>query len=257
MMFRKKMDLNCDMGESFGNYKMGNDEEIMRYISSANVACGFHAGDPMVMAHTVKLAKENGVAIGAHPGFPDLMGFGRRKMEIAPEEARNYIIYQIGALKAFVEREGMELQHVWLHGALSSVAAKNEAIARAIIEAIKETHPELIFVHRPGLATYEIAKLLGMKVAISVGVDIEYGPDGMAVLQRKKRHTDPKEAAKKAIRIAKEGKMTATTGEDIEMKAHTILVHGDTPNAVEILKEIREEFEKENIVVSPLREILE
>lgn len=256
-MSRKKMDLNCDMGESFGNYKVGNDEEIMRYISSANVACGFHAGDPMVMAHTVKLAKENGVAIGAHPGFPDLMGFGRRKMDIAPEEAKNYIIYQIGALKAFVEIERLELQHVWLHGALSSVAAKNEPIARAIIEGLKKINPELIFVHRPGLVSYEIAKALGMKVAISVGVDIEYGPDGVAVLQRKKGPTDPKEAAKKAVRIAKEGKMTVTTGDDIEMKAHTILVHGDTPNAVEILKEIRKEFEKENIVISPLREILE
>jgi UPF0271 protein len=151
----------------------------------------------------------------------------------------------------------MKLQHVWLHGALSSVAAKNEAIAQAIIEAIKESQPELIFVHRPGLASYEIAKALGMKVAISVGVDIEYGPDGMAVVQRKKRYTDPKKAAKKAIRIAKEGKMTTTTGQDIEMRAHTILVHGDTPNAGEILREIRKEFEKEDIVVASLREILE
>lgn len=256
-MNRKKMDINCDMGESFANYRMGNDEEIMQYISSANVACGFHAGDPMVMADTVKLAKENGVAIGAHPGFPDLMGFGRRKMEITPEEARNYIIYQIGALKAFVERDRMKLQHVWLHGALSSFAAKNEAIARAVIEAIKEDYPELIFVHRPGLATYEIAKASGMKVAISVGVDIEYNLDGTAVVHRKKGYTDPKAAAKKAVRIAKEGRMTTATGEDVEMKAHTILVHGDTPNVVDILKEIRNQFEKENIVVSPLKEILE
>jgi len=196
------------------------------------------------------------VAIGAHPGFPDLMGFGRRKMDIAPEEAKNYIIYQIGALKAFVEIDGLKLQHIWLHGALSSVAAKNEPIARAIIEGIKSINPELIFVHRPGLASFEIAKALGMKVAISVGVDIEYNPDGTAVVQRKKGRTDPKEAAKKAVKIAKEGKITVTTGEEIEMKAHTILVHGDTPNAIEILKEIREEFEKENIVVSSLREIL-
>jgi UPF0271 protein len=128
-------------------YKIGKDEEIMRY-QFLNVACGFHAGDPMVMAHTVKLAKENGVAIGAHPGFPDLMGFGRRKMDIAPEEAKNYIIYQIGALKAFVDSEGLELQHVWLHGALSSLAAKNEPIARAPIEGIRRINPELIFVHR-------------------------------------------------------------------------------------------------------------
>lgn len=255
-MSRKKMDLNCDMGESFGNYKMGNDEEIMRYISSANVACGFHAGDPIVMAHTVKLAKENGVAVGAHPGFPDLMGFGRRKMDITPEEAKNYIIYQIGALKTFVEIEGLELQHVWLHGALSSVAAKNEPIAKAIIEGIKNISPELIFVHRPGLASFEIAKVLGLKVAVSVGVDIEYNRDGTAVLEREKRPMDPEKAARKAVRIAKEGKITVATGEDIEMKAHTILVHGDTPNAIEIVQAIREAFEQENILVASLREVL-
>lgn len=256
MVTVRKIDINCDLGESFGNYKMGKDEEIMRYISSANIACGFHAGDPMVMAHTVKLAKDNGVAIGAHPGFPDLMGFGRRKMDIAPEEAKNYMIYQIGALNAFVGIEGLELQHVWLHGALSSAAAKNEPLARAMIEAIKKINPELIFVHRPGLASFEIAKALGMKVAVSVGVDIEYNRDGTAVIQRQKKPSDPKEAAKKAVRIAKEGKIRVATGEEIDMRAHTILVHGDTPNAIEILKEIREAFEKENITVTSLRAIL-
>ncbi len=252
----RKIDINCDLGESFGNYKIGKDEEIMRYVSSANIACGFHAGDPMVMAHTVKLAKENGVAIGAHPGFPDLMGFGRRKMDIAPEEAKNYLIYQLGALNAFVEFEGLKLQHVWLHGALSSVAAKKEPLARAMIEAIKMVNPELIFVHRPGLASFEIARALGMKVAVSVGVDIEYNRDGTAVIQREKKPADPKEAAKRAVRIANEGKITVATGEVIDMKAHTILVHGDTPNAVEILKEIREAFEKESILVRSLREVL-
>lgn len=256
-MSKKKIDLNCDMGESFGNYKMGNDEEIMKYISSANIACGFHAGDPMVLANTVRLAKDNAVAIGAHPGYPDLLGFGRRKMDITPDEAKNYIIYQIGALKTFVECEGLKLQHVWLHGALSLVAAKDELIARAIIEGIKKVDPELIFVHRPGLKSYEIAKELRMKVAISIGVDTEYGPDGMAVMQRKKKHTDPTEAAKKAVKIAKEGKVTATTGEDIDMKAHTILVHGDTPNAVEVLKAIRSEFKKEDIEIASLRKVLE
>ena len=256
MVIARKIDINCDLGESFGNYKMGNDEEIMRYISSANIACGFHAGDPMVMAHTVRLAKANGVAIGAHPGFPDLMGFGRRKMDIAPEEAKTYIIYQLGALNAFVEMEDLVLQHVWLHGALSSVAAKNEPAAKAIIEGINEIDPGLIFVHRPGLASFEIAKALGMKVAVSVGVDIEYNRDGTAVIQREKKPADPKEAAKKAVRIAKEGKITVVTGEEIDMKAHTILVHGDTPNVLEILKEIREAFEKENITVTSLRGIL-
>lgn len=256
-MAKKMIDLNSDVGESFGNYKVGNDEEIMKYISSANVACGFHAGDPMVMANTVTLARDYGVAIGAHPGYPDLMGFGRRKMDVTPEEIKNYIIYQIGALKTFVECEGLRLQHVWLHGALQLVAGKDESIARAIVEGIKKVDRELILGSRPGLVSYKIAKEFGLKVAIAVGVDTEYGPDGMPVLQRKKKHTDPKEAAKKAIKIAKEGKITATTGEEIDMKANAILVHGDTPNAIEVLKEIRSEFKKEDIEVVPLGKIFQ
>lgn len=256
-MAKKIIDLNCDLGESFGNYRVGNDEEIMKHISSANVACGFHAGDPMVMANTVRLAKENGVAVGAHPGYPDLMGFGRRKMDVTPEEIKNYIIYQIGALKAFVECEGLKLQHVWLHGALQIVAGKDELIARGIIEGIKKVDPDLILASRPGLASYKMAKELGLEVAIAVGVDTEYSSDGMPVLERKKKHTDPKEAAKRAVRIAKEGKITAITGEEIDMKAIAILVHGDTPNAIEVLKEIRGEFKKENIEVVPVRKILE
>lgn len=255
-MSKKMIDISCDMGEGFGNYTIGNDEEIMKYISSASIACGFHAGDPMVMANTVRLAKESGVAIGAHPGYPDLWGFGRRKIDIAPEEIKNYLIYQIGALRSFGECEGLELQHVFLHGALNHAAAKDEAIAKATIEAIQKLDPRLIFVHRPGLFSYEIAKEKGMSVGIAVGVDIEYGPDGMSVIQRKKKLTDPKEAAKKAVKIVIKGKVTAITGEDIDMKAHTILVHGDTPNAIEILNAIRSEFDKEDIEVVPLRKIL-
>lgn len=249
--------LNSDMGESFGNYKMGNDEEIMKFISSANIACGFHAGDPVVMAHTVRLAKEHGVSIGAHPGYPDLMGFGRRKMDVAPEEMKNYIVYQIGALKAFVESEGLQLQHVWLHGALQLAAGKDESMARAIVEGIRMVDPKLIMASRPSLLSYKMAEKAGLRTAVFVGVDTEYDRDGMPVIQRKKKHTDPKEAAKKAVKIAKEGKLTATTGEEIDIKADAILVHGDTPNAIEVLKEIRNEFKKEEIEVSPLGKIFQ
>lgn len=255
-MPKRMIDLCCDMGESFGNYRMGNDEEIMKYVTSANVACGFHAGDPMVIASTVRLAKANKVAVGAHPGYPDLSGFGRRKMEISPEEAMNYTIYQIGALRSFVECEGLRLQHVFLHGALQGVASKDESIARAIIEGIKKVDPELIFMYRPGLASYEIAKKSGLRVGIVIGVDIDYTSEGMAVIQRQKKHANPWEAARKAVRIVKEGKMTAVTGEDIEMKAHSILVHGDTPNAIEVLKAIRDEFSKKDIDVVPLKRVL-
>lgn len=244
--------LNSDTGESFGNFKVGNDEELMKFISSANIACGFHAGDPVVMAHTVRLARDHGVSIGAHPGYPDLMGFGRRRMDVAPEEMKNYIIYQVGALKAFVEGEGLQLRHVWLHGALQSAAGKDESLARAIVEGIKMVDPKLIVASRPTLLSYQMAAKEGLRTAVFVGVDTEYDRDGMPVIQRKKKQTDPKEAAKKAVRIAKEGTLTATTGEEIVLKANAVLVHGDTPNAIDVLKEIRNEFKKEGIEVVPL-----
>ena len=244
--------LNSDVGESFGNFKMGNDEELMKFISSANIACGFHAGDPVVMAHTVRLAKTHGVSIGAHPGYPDLMGFGRRKMDVNPEEMKDYVVYQLGALKAFVEAEGLSLEHVWLHGALQSAAGKDESMAEAIVEGIRRVDPKLIMASRPSLLSYQMAERAGLRTAVFVGVDIESDRDGMPVFQRKKTSSDPKEAAAKAVKIAKEGKLTATTGEEIDMKANAILVHGDTPNAIDVLKEIRKKFEEEGIEVVPL-----
>lgn len=251
-MSRVMIALNSDTGESFGNFRVGNDEELMKFISSANIACGFHAGDPVVMAQTVRLAKEHGVSIGAHPGYPDLMGFGRRKMGVTPEEMRDYIVYQIGALKAFVESEGLQLQHVWLHGALQSAAGKDESMAKAIVEGIRSVDPKLIMASRPSLLSYKMAEKAGLRTAVFVGVDLEYDRDGMPVIQRKKKATDPKEAAGKAVKIAKEGRLTATTGEEIDMRANAILVHGDTPNAIDVLKEIRREFARQDIEVVPL-----
>ena len=255
-MARLRVDLCCDIGESFGKYKIGNDETIMKYISTANVACGFHAGDPVVMKQTVDLAKANGVAIGAHPGYPDLIGFGRRKMELSFEEAKYYTMYQVGALKTFVESEGLTLQNVWLHGALNSVAGKDPTIAKAVIEGILGVNANLIFLHRPGLASYEIAKEMGMTVAIAVGVDTEYMDNGIAVPQRHKEMTNPAEAASKAVKMVKEKRIRTVGGNYISMNVHSILVHSDTPNAVDVLEEIHAGFVKENIEVSSLRNVL-
>jgi 5-oxoprolinase (ATP-hydrolysing) subunit A len=255
-MEKMQVDICCDMGESFGHFNIGNDEAIMRYISTANVACGFHAGDPVVIEKTIDLALRNNVAIGAHPGYPDILGFGRRKMELSSEETKAYVKYQIGALKAMVESRGDKLQHVWLHGALNGTAAKDNKIANAIIEGILEIDQNIIFVHRPGLATYEIAKRKGLKVAVVVGVDIEYTENGIAVPNKTKDNLLPEEAASKAVKIIKEKKVRTISRKNIPMKVDSILVHGDTINAIDILKEMHKQFQKENIEIASLRKTI-
>jgi UPF0271 protein len=248
------IDLNCDLGESFGAYKIGRDQEIIPFITSANVGCGFHAGDPCVMDETVKLCKKNQVAVGAHPGFPDLMGFGRREMKVGYEEAKNYIKYQIGALWAFARSHGVELQHVKPHGAFYNMAAKDSRMARAIAEAVYEVDKGLILV---GLAESEMirtGKDIGLKVANEVFADRAYNPDGTLVSRNINGAVihDRDTAINRVIRMVKEGKVTSVTGEDINIQADTICVHGDNPSAVLFVQEIRKALEKENIKVEPM-----
>ena len=243
-MIIKKMDINADVGESFGNYKYGNDEELMEYLTSANVACGFHAGDPRVMRKTVMLAKKYGVEVGAHPGFPDLLGFGRRPMDVSPEEMRDYLVYQVGALKAFLQCAGMKLHHIAPHGSFSQHAQRREDVGEALVEGIMEIDPELIFVGRPGLASFEIAKRRGLRVACQIGVDIDYRPDRTAVIQREKKEMEPSEAVRRARKIVEEGKIVASDGSDMEFHVDTLLVHSDTPNAIEVAKAVRTTLEK-------------
>ena len=249
-----KVDLNSDMGESFGNYSLGMDEEVMKFITSANIACGWHAGDAMVMDKTVAAAQKINIAIGAHPGFPDLLGFGRREMKVSYEEAKNYIKYQIGALWAFAKSRGVELQHVKAHGAFYNMAAKDSQMARAIAEAVYEVDKELILV---GLAKSEmirIGKDIGLKVANEVFADRAYNPDGTLVSRNIKGAVihDKDEAIKRVIRMVMSGKVTAATGEDIDIQADTICVHGDNPSAVSFVQEIRKALEEENIIVAPI-----
>lgn len=250
-----KVDLNCDLGESFGAYKIGMDEDVLQYISSANVACGWHAGDSMVMEKTVALAKKNGVAVGAHPGFPDLVGFGRRNLNASPTEVKTYIKYQLGALQAFAKTEGIKLQHVKPHGALYNMAAKDAKLAMAIAEAIKEVDDDLILM---GLANSEMIKAgeaLGLKVANEVFADRAYNDDGTLVARSLPGAVihDKELAIKRVIRMVKESKVESINGKDVDINVQTICIHGDNPEALVFSKNIKEALIKEGVEITNLR----
>ncbi len=253
-----RVDLNSDIGESFGDYVLGMDEEVLKYITSANIACGWHGGDAMVMDRTVVIAKKLHTAIGVHPGFPDLMGFGRREIKITYEETKNYIKYQIGALWAFAKAHGVTLQHVKPHGAFYNMAAKDAQMAKAIAEAVYEVDKELILV---GLANSEMTKAgkeVGLKVANEVFADRAYNADGSLVSRNIKGSVihDKDVAINRVIRMVKEGMVTSVTGDDVCIQADTICVHGDNPSAVLFVKEIRKAMENEGITVMSMHSFI-
>jgi len=252
------VDLNCDMGESFGRYKLGFDEEVIRLISSANVGCGFHGGDPHVMRDTVAMAKENGVGVGAHPGLPDLLGFGRREMKVTPEEVKDYFIYQIGALKAFVEVAGLKLQHVKMHGALDAMARADEELTRAMCEATKEVTPALIWLAHSGIMTVEIARNTGLKVVQEVYADRAYNADKTLVPRELPGAVlkDPKEIGARIKQLMESGTITTIDGKTLELEFDSICVHGDTPGALEMIKTIRGILSDHNVAVKPMREFV-
>ncbi|MGV8081716.1 MAG: LamB/YcsF family protein [Syntrophales bacterium] len=253
----RPIDLNCDMGESFGAYTLGMDTEAIRHITSANVACGYHAGDARVMYRTVQMAKESGVAVGAHPGYPDLAGFGRRKMDCTPEEIRDYVIYQVGALQAFCAAHGMALQHVKPHGSLYNESVGNEALLRSLIGAVARVDRRLIYLALGGAQAPLVKRLAGeagIRVAFEAFPDRAYTPEGK-LAPRSMPGTvieDPEEAAARALLAAKEGKVIAIDGTVLEMEIHTLCVHGDNPAAVALVKRIRGVLEREGIRVAPL-----
>jgi len=221
----------------------------MPYISSANIACGFHAGDPVWMRRTVSLAEKAGVAIGAHPGFPDLMGFGRREMKVTPEEVKNYIIYQVGALQAFTKTK--RLQHVKPHGALYNMGAVDEEIARAVAEGVREVDPELILVGLAGSVWLKVGQELGLRVASEVFADRALNPDGTLVPRSQPGAVlkDPEKVVAASLKMVLEEKATAINGQEIPIRADTICLHGDTPGAVELARSIRERMEAAGVEV--------
>lgn len=236
------IDLNCDLGESYGAYTLGRDDLVIPYISSANVACGFHASDPMVMSKTVAWCKEHNVCVGAHPGFPDLVGFGRRNMEVTPEEAKTMVQYQVGALMAFCQAYKISLQHVKPHGALYNMAAKDYILAKAICEGVKEISPNLILLVLYGSEMERAANDLGMKVAREVFADRGYNEDGSLVDRRKPGAFihNVEEAIHRVIMMVKEKKVVTITGKEIPIYADSICVHGDGEKALLFVKCLRE-----------------
>jgi UPF0271 protein len=256
---KTKVDINCDLGESYGAFHMGNDRAIMPHITSANVACGFHAGDPTTIARTLQLAKRFNVAVGAHPAYPDLMGFGRREMSLTIEELRNYVIYQVSALEGFAKASGIQLQHVKLHGALYNKAAKNSETAQTAVKAIKALNPNLIVFAPPKSALAEAAAKAGIRVAYEVFADRAYNPDGTLVSRRRPNAliTDVKTIIKRIIQMVKEQTVTAVNGENIQLgEVDTVCVHGDTPEAVNIAKNLKRALIKAGVQVKPVRAFL-
>jgi len=253
-----KVDLNSDLGESFGTYQIGLDEEVIAHVSSVNIACGFHAGDPLTMEKTVATAKARRTAVGAHPGFPDLLGFGRRNMVCTQQEVKAYVKYQLGALTAFARSYGVRLQHCKPHGALYNMAGKDSELASAIAQAIAEVDSSIILLGLSGSKMVEAGRQVGLQVACEVFADRAYQANGSLVprsLPGAVIH-NAREAATRAVRMVKEGKVTSVTGEDIDVEAHSICVHGDNPAAIMFVKEIRARLEAENISVAPISQVL-
>jgi len=232
-----KLAINCDMGEGFGLYKIGDDEGMMPHITIANVACGFHASDPSVMAHTVRLAKRHNVNVGAHPSLPDLQGFGRREMKMRPEELTDCIIYQVGALKGFLEREGMPLFHVKPHGSLYGMAARSHEVAQAVADAAKVFDVPVLGM--AGTLHEKVYTAAGLEFISEYYADLDYADDGTLIITREHHAIDAQRAAKRALRAVKEGVAESVNGNAVHVRADCICVHSDTPNAVEVAEAVK------------------
>jgi len=229
--------INCDMGESFALYKMGDDEGMMPHITIANIACGFHASDPSVMAHTVRLAKRHNVKVGAHPSLPDLQGFGRREMKMRPEELTDCIVYQVGALKGFLKREGMALFHVKPHGSLYGMAARSLEVAKAVANAAKVFNVPVLGM--AGTLHEQVYAAEGLQFISEYYADLEYADDGSLIITREHHAVDPKRAAERALRAVREGVVESANGKAVRVRADCVCVHSDTPNAVEVAQAVK------------------
>lgn len=228
------LDLNCDMGESFGAWKMGNDEAVLAYVSSANIACGFHGGDPTTMRKTVEAALKHGVALGAHPGFQDLAGFGRRNMQISPQEAYDIVVYQVGALAGVSAAQSAELHHVKAHGALYNMAAKDAKLARAMARAVHDVDSDLVFYGLAGSIMLDEAQDAGLRIASEVFADRGYQPDGSLTprTQPGAMITDLDKAIEQVLRMVQDNVVIALDGTRVQIEADTLCIHGDQPNAL-------------------------
>ena len=252
------IDLNSDLGESYGAWTMGMDEEVMKHISSSNIACGWHAGDSDVMLRTVRAAKARNVAIGAHPGYPDLLGFGRRNMTCTPDELYAYTLYQVGALMGVCASEGVELQHVKPHGAMYNQAAKDIKLAAAITRAIKKLGGGIILMGLANSVFETAAEEQGVQFAAEAFADRGYMADGSLVPRSQPGAFihDPDEAAARMLNLVKEGSIKTPDGQTLKIKAHTICMHGDNPAAVKMAEVVKNTLEKNGVEVKNLRAII-
>lgn len=249
-----QIDLNCDLGEAFGNYSFGGDKDIIPLITSANIACGFHAGDENVMNETIQLAKENNVGIGAHPGLPDLQGFGRRKMDIKPKEIYNLVVYQLGALNGFCKIHGTRINHVKPHGALYNMGAKNKEIAQAIALAVYDFDKSLVLVGLSNTLLISEAEALGLRTASEVFADRRYEDDGQLVSRQESDATitNTDEALQQVLKMVTENKVVSKNGKEIDLQADTICVHGDGAHTLDFVTQIRKKLTKEGIDIQSL-----
>jgi UPF0271 protein len=249
-----RVDLNCDMGESFGAYHIGADEEVFPYITSANVACGFHGGDPTVMRTTLARAREHDVAIGAHPGFPDLIGFGRRNIDATTDEVYDLVVYQIGALLGFANAAGLAMQHVKPHGALYNMAVAKPQLAAAIARAVRDVDRGLVLFGLPGSHLISEGESAGLRTACEAFADRNYTSDGTLVSRRRPdAHVhDAGEALARAIRMVREGSVTPVDGPPIPIRVDTICIHGDGPHAAQFARELRTGFDRTGIRVQAI-----
>jgi UPF0271 protein len=251
-MIMHRIDINCDLGEGFGVYQIGHDEQIFPLISSANIACGFHAGDPVIMQRSVELALQYQVSIGVHPGTSDLAGFGRRSMALSEKEVEALLIYQVGALDAFARANGAVVHHVKPHGWLYNEAAGNPSLARVIVSTIKRVSPNLVFFGLSGSMLEQAALKEGLQFAREGFIDRAYRTDGSLVPRSQPMAliTDPEKAATQALRLVLEKKVQSVDGADVAVEIDTLCVHGDNPQVVEILRTVHEQFEKHGVTIT-------
>ncbi|PNZ16216.1 5-oxoprolinase subunit PxpA [Staphylococcus succinus] len=249
-----KVDLNCDLGEAFGNYSFGGDEQIIPLITSANVACGFHAGDQHVMNQTIKRANEHNIGIGAHPGLPDLQGFGRRNMDLSPDEIYDTVIYQLGALSGFCKIHNVKINHVKPHGALYQMGARDKDIAHAIAQAVYDFDESLYYVGLSNTLLISEAQKIGLKTASEVFADRRYEDDGQLVSRKADDAliTDTNEAIAQVVKMVKSKSVITKNNREIDIEADTICVHGDGAHALEFVSEIKERLSKEGVSITKL-----
>lgn len=249
------IDINADAGESFGRWNLGDDETFLPNVSSVNIACGFHAGDPVTMRQTVRIAKQHGLAVGAHPGLQDLLGFGRRIMTIAADELVDSILFQIGALSAIAATEGMKLAHVKPHGALYKMLSVDPQLSAAVGQAITKLDPNLLLVLLAGEGA-DAAEAAGARVVREAFIDLDYDAEGGLIIERIATPRDPKVVADRAVRFVREGRLTTVAGNDIAINARTLCLHGDRPNSSEVAKTVKNALQSNGIEMVSLAKFL-